>query len=77
MTLNPGPSPSDTYDAAEAALADDVRRLGHLHHIEGWGLLGNGRRFLVCSCNRQARTDAAFWKHILDALAKERGPVKR
>ena len=76
MTLNQGPprSPDWSYSDAEAALAEDVRRLGHLHEITGWGLLGNGKRFLVCSCNRQARTDELFWTHIHNALAKERGP---
>lgn len=74
----PLPSPYDrTYSDAENDLAADVRRMGQFHHIEGWGLLGNGKRFLVCSCNRQARTDDAFWRHILQALSKERGPTER
>jgi hypothetical protein len=78
MTVNSGRSRRpDTYEEAEAALVADVRRLGIHHRIEGWGLLGNGKRFLVCSCNRQARTEDLFWKHIEEDLARERGPEKR
>ena len=67
--------PPDTYDNAELALIADIRRLGHTHVIEGWGMLGNGTRYLVCSCTKTVRTDGAFWAHILEALAKERGPI--
>ena len=80
MAAIPGPSPQprqpdDTYDNAELALIADIRRLGHTHVIEGWGMLGNGTRYLVCSCTQTTRTDEAFWQHILKALAKERGPL--
>jgi hypothetical protein len=80
MTPN-GPTPpaqsslsDQTYDQAELALIADIKRLAHVHAIEGWGLLANGTRYLMCGCDHRARMDSIFWDHILDALRKERGP---
>ena len=73
----PPPNPTDlTYDAAEESLVSDVKRLGQYHRIEGWGVLGSGTRYLVCSCNRKACTESVWWDHILKALARERGPIR-
>ena len=74
---SPIPRPPDTYDGAEAALIRDVQRLAQFHKIEGWGILGNGTRYLLCSCNGRARSDGSFWTHIIDALKLERGAPRK
>ena len=72
----PTPPRRDTYDEAELALIADVRRLGQVHQVEGWGLLGNGTRYLLCSCDHKVRADEVFWNHLIAALTKERGLVR-
>ena len=74
MSSNGRPD-DQSYDEAELALIADIRRLGQVHVLEGWGMLGDRTRYLMCSCTHTVRTDAAFWSHIVEALAKERGPI--
>lgn len=79
MTLDRGTDPNDlTIEQARAQFAADIRRLNAFHKIEGWSInTKSGALIAMCSCSHRAYEIADFAHHWVDAVKKERGPLKK